>query len=334
MRICLLACDKIFGPSPNQVLNNFLDATFKQKYAEAYSYVSAEDQANKDLQCYLKEKDRSDYPLAQAIVTKTSYKIIKLEKSDKTATAEVELTFPDANSVFADSMSEAFKSALDTKDIKETNKILAKKLESGEIPLRTGIKTYRLVKDEEGWKVFLDWKTEKKINALLAEADALKEAKKLNGAAEKYEQILKLDSEMVNAKIGLKETEKEIKSFEEKQTYIENVILYDLKAKYYETFLDGKIPGVEFKLKNKGDRTLKGVDIAVYFKDDNGTIIAEEDYHPVLVSEYSFGNDNKPLKPNYVWQMERGKFYQAKSVPSEWKEGAVSAKITDIEFDE
>ena len=109
--------------------------------------------------------------------------------------------------------------------------------------------------------------------------------------------------------------------------------LYGLKAKYYTTYLEEKIPGVEFKLKNQGDRILKEVEVTVYFKDANGTIIAEEDYHPVLVTKYSFSSDNKPLKPNYVWQMERGKFYKAKSVPSEWKAGAVSAKITNIEFE-
>ena len=32
--------------------------------------------------------------------------------------------------------------------------------------------------------------------------------------------------------------------------------------------------------------------------------------------------------------MEQGKFYQAKSVPSEWKEGMIEAKITNIEFEE
>ena len=30
--------------------------------------------------------------------------------------------------------------------------------------------------------------------------------------------------------------------------------------------------------------------------------------------------------------MERGKFYQAKSVPDDWKAGKVKAKITDVEF--
>ena len=112
-----------------------------------------------------------------------------------------------------------------------------------------------------------------------------------------------------------------------------SIELYDLKAKYYKTYLDKHVPGVEFKIRNKGNRVLNKVEVTVYFDDEGGNTIAEESYTPVLVSKYSF-RDNKPLKPNYVWQQERGKFYKADSVPSEWKEGAVAAKITDIEFAE
>ena len=124
----------------------------------------------------------------------------------------------------------------------------------------------------------------------------------------------------------------EINEFEEKQSYLANVELYDLKTKYYETYLDKRVPGVEFKIKNKGNRTLNKVEVTVYFEDKEGNTIAEENFHPVLVSKYSY-RDNKPLKSNYVWQQERGKFYKADSIPSEWIEGAATAKITDIEFE-
>lgn len=73
------------------------------------------------------------------------------------------------------------------------------------------------------------------------------------------------------------------------------------------------------------------VKVTVHFKDASGAVIHEEDYSPVLVSDFSFG-DNKPLKAGYVWQMESGKFYAAKSVPSEWREGSVEARISDVRF--
>lgn len=98
--------------------------------------------------------------------------------------------------------------------------------------------------------------------------------------------------------------------------------------------LDGRVPGVLFKIRNNGDRSLDRVEATIYFKDAAGRVIAEEDYHPVLVSEYSFSGDNKPLKPDYIWQMEKGKFYSAKKVPDEWEEGSIDASITDIKFTE
>jgi len=117
--LTLLACDKLSGPSPNEVLNNYLDASLKGRYEESYSYVSAEDKVVKDLQTYLKENEKKDSPFAEAIFSKVSYKILKLEKSDKTATADVEITLPDFGSIFADVMGAAFKSAFGGGDEKK-----------------------------------------------------------------------------------------------------------------------------------------------------------------------------------------------------------------------
>lgn len=126
-------------------------------------------------------------------------------------------------------------------------------------------------------------------------------------------------------------TNKDNTLFQKKQDYIKNLEIYDFKAHYYKSFLDERVPGVEFKIKNNGAETLDKVKVTVYFKNAQGNTIAEEDYLPVLVSNWS--SDNKPLKPNYIWQMERGKFYAAKSVPSEWKEGAAEIRITDLQFE-
>ena len=114
------------------------------------------------------------------------------------------------------------------------------------------------------------------------------------------------------------------------QAYIANSLeLTDLKAQMYNSVLDGKVPGVEFKIRNKGDKALKRVEVTVYFKDKDGKIIYEQKYTPVNMGTFDGG---KILKPNYIWQIERGKFLNAKSVPSEWASGAVDAKITAIEF--
>ena len=119
---------------------------------------------------------------------------------------------------------------------------------------------------------------------------------------------------------------------EEARYAADHVKIYDLKAKYYDSLLDGRIPGVDFKVKNDGDRTLSEVDVRVIFYDAQGKPIGEEIYYPVLVTSDGFGEDNKPLRPNYIWRNEVGKFYSAKSIPSEWATGKVSAQVTKIEF--
>jgi hypothetical protein len=120
----------------------------------------------------------------------------------------------------------------------------------------------------------------------------------------------------------------------EEATYIrDNLNLYDLETKYFDSMLDGRVPGVDFKIKNNGNRTLNRVKVKVVFQDEQGKPIAEEEYSPVWVVENSYSSDNNtPLRPNYIWQNENGHFYNAKSVPSEWAEGKATATITDIEF--
>ncbi len=334
-----LGCDKISSSGPKKILNKYLDASFNGRYKEAYNYISSNDKSIKTIDEYLNENNKKNSPIVTVLMSSVSYKILKVTKSGDTAKADVEITLPDMAVIFRDLMGAAFASAFGNIDEKQIEQALAKKYKDAKIPTTTQTKTFQLVKEQDGWKVFLDWKTEKikkekhaKIQKLLDEAEKLKKEKKLYDALDKYQQVLKLDSEILEAKKGIEETEAKIKAYKEKQDYIKNVKLYDLMAKYYTTFFDKRVPGVEFKIKNKGKKTLKEVEVTVYFKDAKGNVIAEETYYPILVSDFSFGRNNKPLKPDYIWQMERGHFYKAESVPDEWKEGAVSARITNIEF--
>lgn len=118
---------------------------------------------------------------------------------------------------------------------------------------------------------------------------------------------------------------------EEKRDYIaKHVEVYELEAQYMDSMLDGRIPGVTFKIKNNGGRTLRSVDVTVEFLDAQGKPIAEEVYYPVRAGGY---NSSAPLRPGYIWQNERGRFFSAKAVPSEWQSGRARARVSDIEFE-
>jgi len=337
--LSIVGCDKINElrrPGAKEVLSSYLDASLKSRSEEAYGYVSSEDKAVKSLSEYKEENDKEDNPFAAVIVSNVSFEVLKVTETGSTAKADVGITLPDMGVMFKDLMGAAFSSAFGGKDKSEIEKTLAKKYETGEVPTTTKNEEFHLLKEKDGWKVFLDWKTEKaekekadKVTALLSDAKELRKSNKLHGAVKKYEEALTLNSEMIEAKDGLAETKQEIKSFEEKQAYIKNVVLKDFKVSEGKKYGFGKaVPGVFGTIVNNGDKSLKEVEITVYFLDEKGTVIGEEDFHPVLVSEYSFGNDNKPLKPNYVKDFG----YSVEDyAPSSWSKKA-KAKITNIEF--
>lgn len=86
-------------------------------------------------------------------------------------------------------------------------------------------------------------------------------------------------------------------------------------------------PAVYGEVKNAGDRTLVEVEITVYFLDKNGRRIHEKSYHPVLVSQFSFGDSNTPLKPGY----SRKFGVKANDAPSEWAR-KVTVEVTNVKF--
>ncbi len=326
--ICTLpliaSCDLLII-SPSDVVTKYLDSLMQEKFREAYELHSEKDKSAKNYEEFeASKKDDNDTPLRQTLKDSFSYKIVSAEEREDTAVVRVETTLPDPRSLIGDAMAAALSGG-------DAQKELSEKLKNKELPTTTTQQEYKLVKEASAWKIFMNWGDKEKIADLVKEAEQLKKEKNYHGAAEKYSQILELDSELVEAKTALKETEKEIENFDAKQEYIENVRLYDLKADYYSTYLEENIPGVEFKIENKGDKTLGEIEVTVYFKNAEDKIIAEEIYYPVITSGFP-SQRTKPLKSNYIWQQERGRFYTAKSVPDEWAKGKVSAKITNIEF--
>lgn len=114
-------------------------------------------------------------------------------------------------------------------------------------------------------------------------------------------------------------------------TTARGIDVYALKAGHYRTALGRTVPGVEFKLRNRSSDTVALVAVTVYFQDRRGRTISEETYYPVRSDGAGFLN-TPPLKPGYLWQLERGKFFLAEAVPSEWQRGAVTAAITQLRF--
>lgn len=109
----------------------------------------------------------------------------------------------------------------------------------------------------------------------------------------------------------------------EKSAYIKKVVLRNIEVA--KDIFDED--GVFGEVKNTGDKSLDEVEITIYYLDKNGNPIYEEKYYPVLVSDLSIGNADKPLKPNY----SRKFGYSTRDVPSDWARKVI-IKVTDIKF--
>jgi hypothetical protein len=175
---------------------------------------------------------------------------------------------------------------------------------------------------------------QKAVSELENEAENFLENKKFQEALEKYEEIGKIPYGAGSSEAGIKNTKKAMQEFTEKMGYIDNVEITEFTAKRIDTYTENGIPAVRISLKNKGDRSLDMVKVIIYFQDKGGQTIFEEHFTPVLVSDYSFSDNNKPLKPGYVYEMEMDKFLTIESELSEWAEGKAIAKVVDIKFSE
>lgn len=119
----------------------------------------------------------------------------------------------------------------------------------------------------------------------------------------------------------------------EKKAYIaESLQLFEVEAKYIETYTDDNLPGVRYAIKNLGKETLTKITVVVYFLGKDGNPFFETEFFPVWVTDSGLRRD-KPLRPNYTQRMEKNKWMTEKRLGEEWS-GEVKVEIVDIEFAE
>ncbi len=158
--LSIIGCDKINelkSPGAEDALSGYLDASLKGKSKEAYAYVSAEDKEAKSLSEYKLELDDVPRPYAKGI---ESFKVLKVTELDDTATGNAEITRMDiAGLEHAVAMTFMGKFMGGIPDAGESS--IANTLASGQTPTITETEAFHLVKEKDGWKVFLDWKGKK-----------------------------------------------------------------------------------------------------------------------------------------------------------------------------
>jgi hypothetical protein len=322
------------APPPEEVLSTYLAAQLSGNFAAAYDLLSTADRAFRSKDEYQTDSAKG-FAIFGAFAQTTSFKIKNSEIHGLKAAITVENTYPDVIAILGPLVAAALMGGANNAQEK-AQKALAEKLASGNFPTATTSSTETLIKEADGWRVYQGLEVRSRAASLLKEGERLLQAKDYGDAQNNFAQVANMPEDVVKiqrdiARERLAETAATAEKEQRKQEYLKRLKLYDLESGLYDTYLDKRVPGVKFKIRNEGDLTLTRVEVTVYFKDASGNTIHEEAFLPV--SSVSFGLENHgPLKPGYIWELERGKFYTAKSVPSEWKVGAAEAKITDIDF--
>lgn len=270
--IFLTSCN-FFGPSPKDVLTKYLNSYYKGNYKETYALLSAKDKNFKNQREY--EADFNDNPFAKIFANKVSFNIKEIKEKGNTAEATVEITGPDMSKAAADIMGIAFASAFgEKKDTKEMEKIISEKFKDKTLPTTTVTQTYDLIKDNEGWRVFLNWEGKKKAQEISQQATQLEKSKKFEEAKAKYQEALSLDKNNKTTQEKLSEIDKKIEAYKAKKAYFDKV---EVRNIHLGTDFLGTI-GVFGEIKNNGDRTLKEVEITTYCLDKNDKVVFEKTF--------------------------------------------------------
>ena len=326
---------------PEDVLLLFLNAKSSK---DSYALLSEKDKEAVSLQEYLsysKTGFYSDisYKIPIAIMKKTSYKIKNITLKGSVAEARVEFFAPRIPFILLG------RSILKLEDFnEESENLILSYLNSDNVIMDKRESLYNILKENLGWRVFLDFKErkriyalKKRIAALVAEAEALAPSSEMLGsiagatlesmkpnllaAEKKYKEALSIGNDDTATR-NLQYLTKQLDKLKFYEKHKGNIIIKNVQVG--ESKYDGI--GVFGEIKNKSDVTLTSVGIIIYFLDQDGNPIHEKSYHPVFVTDSGYGDYATPLKPNY----SRKFGVKADDAPSEWSQ-KVKIVLLDLE---
>jgi len=280
-------------------ITEFVKSEILKDYESAWSKISDRDKAFKTKEEYLKEK-KKEVPkkneqavLYQEMVDRlTQVKIDSIETDSNEAVIRVVLKKPDTDSI----------SELVPMDPKKNEYLywkamrvkLQELIENKEIPFFEDTLTRFLVREDDDWKVFLDWGKLNIITKLLCEARKLEQrgwqsgdTNKLKEALNRYRQALDLHAGPCvvlypdlliiwrnGKRISIK---KKIYELSDKIDYFDKIKLSNLCAQDFSKYLP-QYWNITGRIKNKGNKGLASARVIVSILDEHGNIVNKRTY--------------------------------------------------------
>ena len=308
--------------TPKDALKQYLDALDQGDYVKAFSLISSKDKEVKDFQAYMSESSSQRSALKLALASKISYSIKSSQKKGDEAEVLVDLNTPDFDAVYGQIFGD---NPGETKaDRKEINRLLAETYKNSKMPMVKVNKTFTLYKEEDGWKVFLDWEKEKKVQDAVAQGEQLEKDGDWQAAKDKYQEALKLNGENAEAAEKIKEIDAKISAYQSNMEYAANISFGNIKT---ESAFGGTAVFVD--IKNNGDRPLKMVEVIVSFLDRGGQPITQKFLKPINAAAGVTQGADAPLGPG----QKRAFGMRMEAPPAGWS-GKMDLKVNNLEFAE
>lgn len=147
---------------PVQVLIPYLNAVYARDYREAYRLISSEDQRLKDEQSYVRERGAfSGFTLEVAKRLAGFIEAMPVEENiyGGRVHLKLKLRLPDANKLSANFLDwdEERLNKLSPKEQRELIEKLDRWRKEGKIPMIEGEHDFKLVREDKGWRISLNW---------------------------------------------------------------------------------------------------------------------------------------------------------------------------------
>ncbi len=152
------------SPRPEHVLKQYLAAVYARDFSTAYQWVSAEDRIVKSQEEYLRENPSfsgSVLRLIHGLAEKIEFINIREKVTGDRATLEFKVKLPDASDPILQRIFMEFDldllnhlSALESQEIEQQIRALD---QEGKLPMLEGEEQWQLIKEADGWRVYLNW---------------------------------------------------------------------------------------------------------------------------------------------------------------------------------
>lgn len=312
----LYACG---GSEPEEAVLGFLESVRDGRYEDAYALVSSKDQEIRSFEEFVGEAQETGP--ARAVAQRASYRLDTVRVTGDTADVWVEVTLPDLSGMVMGLLGAAF-----LEDTAGIRRAAEEQLEGADtLPTITQRVDFTALREQGEWRIYLNWEGEELETA----AEQALERGDLEAAADAYRAALELDPESEELQDALSDAEQGVQlqnaiaEYREASLRLENVGV--IRRSRYG--IGEPEPAIRGRVVNAGDSTLSKVQVVAYFLNNDGRVIGEMDFHPILVTEFSFGDDT-PLRPGYE---EDFGFWVADEAPANWG-GEVRLELGEIEF--